>query len=91
MLKAGKGGNGAIAYFSDKKIRYGAPDGGDGGEGGNIEVQAHRPLHDLSSLRHRSIKGVDGQSGGMGALMQVTMARRARTEARPYCVCLQVL
>lgn len=35
-IKAGKGGNGAIAFYTDKRVRRGAPDGGDGGTGGNI-------------------------------------------------------
>ncbi len=36
FLIAGKGGNGSIAYFTDKTIRKGKPDGGDGGIGGDI-------------------------------------------------------
>jgi GTP-binding protein len=35
---AGKGGNGSITYFTDKKIRKGKPDGGDGGTGGDIII-----------------------------------------------------
>jgi len=40
-LNAGKGGNGSISYFVDKKIRKGKPDGGDGGEGGDIIIESH--------------------------------------------------
>jgi GTP-binding protein len=63
-IKAGKGGNGVMTYYTDKRIRSGAPDGGDGGKGGSIIVQAHRSMHDLSHLRLKNIEGVDGKNGG---------------------------
>jgi len=44
-----------MTYYSDKKVRYGAPDGGDGGSGGDIYVKAFRSLHDLSHLRLKTI------------------------------------
>ena len=69
MIKAGNGGNGAIAYFTDKRVRRGAPYGGDGGKGGNIEIMAHGSMHDLSHLRLRHIDGVDGQRGGNNGRM----------------------
>jgi GTPase len=64
-VHAGKGGNGVITYFTDKTIRRGKPDGGDGGTGGNIIVQAHEALHDLSHLRRKNIHGVEGHNGGI--------------------------
>lgn len=54
-IKAGKGGNGVMTYYTDKNIRRGAPDGGDGGKGGSIIVQAHKSMHDLSHLRLKTI------------------------------------
>jgi GTP-binding protein len=30
-VKAGDGGNGVLTFYADKKVRFGAPDGGDGG------------------------------------------------------------
>ena len=64
VVNAGDGGNGSIAFFTDKRVRRGAPYGGCGGKGGNIEVQAHHSMHDLSHLRIKTIDGVDGQNGG---------------------------
>ena len=36
FIKAGKGGNGAIAFHREKYIDRGGPSGGDGGRGGSI-------------------------------------------------------
>ena len=35
-LKAGNGGNGAVAFHREKYVSHGGPDGGDGGNGGSI-------------------------------------------------------
>lgn len=64
MLHAGKGGNGSIAYFTDKTIRKGKPDGGDGGAGGDIIIESHEGLHDLSHLRRKDVHGNSGANGG---------------------------
>ena len=40
-VAAGKGGNGAVAFHREKYVAAGGPDGGDGGKGGNIVLQAH--------------------------------------------------
>jgi GTP-binding protein len=69
-IKAGNGGNGAISYFTDKRVRKGAPDGGDGGSGGDIVLQAHHAMHDLSHLRLKNIEGVDGQYGSINILIR---------------------
>ena len=35
-VRAGNGGNGAVAFHREKYIAAGGPDGGDGGNGGSI-------------------------------------------------------
>lgn len=61
---AGDGGNGCITYYTDKRVRRGQPDGGCGGNGGDIIVEAHKSVYDLSHFRRRTIEGNSGGCGG---------------------------
>ena len=38
-VRAGNGGNGAVAFHREKYVAAGGPDGGDGGDGGSIIVR----------------------------------------------------
>ncbi len=58
-----------MTFYTDKRVRVGAPDGGDGGKGGDIFIQAHKAMHDLSHLRLKTIAGNDGKNGGARGMM----------------------
>ena len=63
-IKAGNGGNGAVAFHREKYVAAGGPDGGDGGRGGNIVFQADDSLATLSDFRYkRKYKAPSGEDG----------------------------
>ena len=64
-VKAGKGGDGAVSFRKEKYVPKGGPDGGNGGDGGNVIVVANANLLTLLDLKYRPyIKATDGKSGG---------------------------
>lgn len=64
-IKAGKGGNGAIAFHREKFIDRGGPSGGDGGKGGSIYFVAKSGLTTLIDFKYmHKIIGNDGENGG---------------------------
>ncbi len=64
-IKAGDGGNGAIAFHREKYVAAGGPDGGDGGRGGNIVFRVDEGVNTLLAYRYRH-KFV-AANGGNGA------------------------
>src|SRR3989338_6397042 len=60
----GKGGNGAGSFRRIKGKRRGKADGGDGGLGGNVNVEATLDLNTLESYRFvKNYKAQDGRNG----------------------------
>ena len=66
-VKAGNGGNGAVAFHREKYVAAGGPDGGDGGKGGNIVLRVNDNLSTLMDFRYKrkytASPGQDGQGG----------------------------
>ncbi|WP_185858366.1 GTPase ObgE [Blattabacterium cuenoti] len=51
--KSGDGGPGCIHFYRDKYIVRGGPDGGSGGNGGNIIIQGNPHIHTFFHLRYK--------------------------------------
>lgn len=63
-IKAGKGGNGMIAFHREKFVERGGPSGGDGGKGGSIYFTADSGLTTLIDFKYRKkIVAGDGENG----------------------------
>lgn len=63
-IKAGNGGNGCVSFRREKYIEFGGPDGGDGGDGANIYLEAKSALNTLLDFRYKQhFKGATGKSG----------------------------
>jgi len=63
-IKAGNGGNGAVAFHREKYVAAGGPDGGDGGRGGDIIFRGERNLSTLMDFRYkRKYVAQNGEDG----------------------------
>ena len=64
QVKSGKGGDGCISFRREKYVPRGGPDGGDGGKGGNVLLEASSKYQSLSHLQYIShFKAGNGQNG----------------------------
>jgi GTP-binding protein len=63
-LRSGDGGDGVVAFRREKFMEFGGPDGGDGGKGGDIVLEAVQALNTLIDFRYtqhfRARKGGNG-------------------------------
>ena len=67
LVKAGKGGNGAVTFRREKYVAAGGPDGGDGGKGGDIYFVAEKGMTTLIDFRYKKkFLAEDGQNGDGG-------------------------
>jgi GTP-binding protein len=66
-VHAGKGGDGAATFRREKYIRYGGPNGGDGGKGGSIWARADRNINTLVDYRFDRIHRAEDGVRGMGS------------------------
>ena len=61
---SGAGGNGALSFRREKFIEFGGPDGGDGGRGGDVVVEAVDNLNTLIDYRYQQhFKAERGRPG----------------------------
>ena len=66
-LKAGNGGNGAIAFHREKYVSAGGPSGGDGGNGGNIVFRVDPGSNTLLAFRYKRKFVAQNGGDGMGS------------------------
>jgi GTP-binding protein len=67
-VRSGDGGAGAVSFRREKFIEMGGPDGGDGGKGGDIWVEAVDGLNTLIDYRYQQHFKASTGGHGMGRL-----------------------
>lgn len=67
-VRSGNGGNGVIAWRRDKYEPFGGPEGGNGGRGGHVYIEASPDLNTLITFRYKSkFIAANGQRGATGS------------------------
>jgi len=66
-VKAGDGGNGCVSFRREKYIPKGGPNGGDGGRGGSVFLEASSRLTSLLDFKSRSHFKADSGTNGQGS------------------------
>ena len=63
-VRAGRGGDGVVAWRREKFVPKGGPDGGDGGRGGSVYLVGSNNVDTLGSFRYRKVfQAPDGENG----------------------------
>lgn len=68
-LRSGSGGNGCVSFRREKFVEYGGPNGGDGGRGGDVWVEAVEGLNTLIDFRYQQHFFAKNGQPGMGRAM----------------------
>jgi GTP-binding protein len=74
-IASGAGGNGCVSFRREKFIEFGGPNGGDGGRGGDVVVEAVNGLNTLIDYRYQ--QHFKAKRGGNGAGQDRAGARGA--------------
>ena len=65
-IQSGAGGNGCVSFRREKFIEFGGPNGGDGGHGGDVIIEAVTGLNTLIDYRYQQHFKAERGGNGMG-------------------------
>ena len=94
FVRSGAGGPGAVSFRREKFVEYGGPDGGNGGKGGDIILEAVAGLNTLIDFRYtqhfRAPRGVGGAgrnrtgAGGDDLLIKVPVGTQILSDDKEH-------
>jgi len=67
VVRGGAGGNGCVSFRREKYVPRGGPDGGPGGDGGDVWLVADRSLKGLNAFRFNRVWEADRGRHGQGS------------------------
>lgn len=82
-LYAGKGGDGCISLRREKYVPRGGPDGGDGGNGASIVLEARLGVNSLAAFANRRLYRAPKGQPGQGSLRHGRNGREQRLFVPP--------
>lgn len=65
-VKAGNGGDGAVSFRREKFVPFGGPDGGNGGQGGNVVLLSDQRTASLRLFKRNQLYRAGDGAGGKG-------------------------
>jgi GTP-binding protein len=65
-VRSGNGGGGSVSFRREAYVEFGGPDGGDGGKGGDVWIEAVEGLNTLIDYRYQQHFKADTGTHGMG-------------------------
>jgi GTP-binding protein len=96
-IRSGDGGGGAVSFRREKFIEFGGPDGGDGGRGGDVWIEAVDGLNTLIDYRYqqhfKAKTGVHGMgrnrhgANGADVVLKVPVGTLVLEEDQETVVC----
>src|ERR1700731_1596345 len=66
FVEGGHGGHGCLSFRREKYIPFGGPDGGNGGKGGDVVLEAATNINTLIDYRYQQHMEAKNGEGGAG-------------------------